>query len=73
MLRYLIDLMQRVGHWAYLIVFLGAMLESAAFLGLFVPGESLVLFAGFLSAQGVFDLDGLIVTVAAGPYRAAAH
>jgi membrane protein DedA with SNARE-associated domain/membrane-associated phospholipid phosphatase len=65
-LDYLIDLVGRLGHWAYLLIFLGAMFESAAFLGLLVPGESLVLAAGFFVAQGLLDLDGVIVTVAVG-------
>ena len=51
MLQYLINLVERLGQWGYLIIFLGAMLESAAFLGLVSPGESLVLVAGFLAAQ----------------------
>ena len=66
MLQYLIDLVGRLGQWGYLIIFLGAMLESAAFLGLAIPGESLVLVAGFLAAQGLLDLDLLIITVAVG-------
>lgn len=66
MLQYLIDLVGRIGQWGYLVIFLGAMLESAAFLGLVVPGESLVLVAGFFAAQGVLDLDVLIITVAVG-------
>ena len=66
MLDYLIDLVGRLGNWAYLLIFLGATLESAAFLGLFVPGESLVLVAGFFAAQGLLDLDVVIATVAAG-------
>ena len=66
MLQYLIDLVERLGQWGYLIIFLGAMLESAAFLGLVIPGESLVLVAGFLAAQGSLDLDLLIIAVAAG-------
>ncbi len=45
---------------------LGALLDSAAFLGVWVPGESLVLVAGFLSAQKVFDLDALILIIAMG-------
>jgi hypothetical protein len=57
---------QRLGHWGYLVIFLGAMLESAAFLGLLIPGESLVLVAGFLAAQRVLDLDALIWVVAHG-------
>ena len=66
MLDYLIGLVGRLGHWGYVIIFVVAGLESAAFLGLFVPGESLVLVSGFLAAQGVLDLDGLIATVALG-------
>jgi membrane protein DedA with SNARE-associated domain len=66
MLDYLVNLVGRLGQWGYLVIFLGAMLESAAFLGLIVPGESLVLVAGFLAAQGLLDLDVLIVTVATG-------
>jgi membrane protein DedA with SNARE-associated domain/membrane-associated phospholipid phosphatase len=66
MLQYLITLVERLGQGAYLIVFLVALLESAAFLGLLIPGESLVLVAGFLAAQGFLDLDLLIITVAMG-------
>lgn len=66
MLQYLIHLVERLGQWGYLIIFLGAMLESAAFVGLVIPGESLVLVAGFLAAQGSLDLDLLIIAVAVG-------
>lgn len=66
MLNYLIHLVERLGHWGYLVIFLGAMLESAAFLGVVIPGESLVLVAGFLAAQGLFDLDALIIVIAIG-------
>jgi len=66
MLDYLVNLVARLGQWGYLVIFLGALLESAAFLGLVIPGESLVLVTGFLAAQGVLDLDVLLVTVAIG-------
>ena len=66
MLDYLVSLANRLGQWGYLVIFIGAMLESAAFLGLLVPGESLVLVTGFLAAQGVLDLDVLIMIVAIG-------
>lgn len=66
MLDYLINLTSRLGHWGYLVLFLGAMLESAAFLGVLVPGESLVLVAGFLAAQGLLDLGDLVWVVAIG-------
>ena len=66
MLDYLVNLVGRLGHWGYLVIFLGAMLESAAFLGLVVPGESLVIVAGFFAAQGLLDIGDLIVLVAIG-------
>lgn len=66
MLDYLVSLVSRMGHWGYLVIFTGAALESAAFVGLFVPGESLVMVTGFLAAQGLLDLDMLIWTVAIG-------
>ncbi|WP_019142701.1 bifunctional DedA family/phosphatase PAP2 family protein [Noviherbaspirillum massiliense] len=66
MLDYLINLISRIGYFGYLIIFAGAALESAAFLGLLVPGESLVLVTGFLASQGVLDLDLAIWAVAVG-------
>lgn len=66
MLEYLTDLITRLGQWGYFLIFVVATAESAAFLGLLVPGESVVLIAGFLAGQGVLDVDALIVIVAAG-------
>lgn len=66
MLSYLYDLLFRLGNWAYFVLFVVATLESAAFLGLLVPGESIVLAAGFLAAHGWFDVDVLILAVFAG-------
>ncbi len=66
MLDYLVHLATRLGAWGYAIVGVGAMLESAAFLGFIVPGETLVLVAGFLAGQHVFDVDALIVAAALG-------
>jgi len=62
----LLDVISRWGHWSYGLLFLGATLESSAFLGLLVPGESLVLASGFLAARGVFAVGDLIVVVALG-------
>src|SRR4051794_26601183 len=42
------------------------MLECAAFAGLLVPGESLVLASGFFSHQGILQLDAVIAAVALG-------
>lgn len=65
-LDWLINVVTRVGHWGYLLLFLAATLESAAFLGLIVPGESLVLVGGFFAARGLLDIGDLIVVVGAG-------
>lgn len=53
------------GSWGYLVVFGIVALECQAILGLFIPGESLVLVAGFLAQQGIFDLGDLIFVIAA--------
>ena len=66
MLDYLVNLVSRFGHWSYFSISIGAALESAAFFGLFVPGESLVLVTGFLASQGVLDLEVSIWAVALG-------
>jgi membrane protein DedA with SNARE-associated domain len=66
MLPYLLDLVARLGEWSYLIIGLAAALECAAFAGLLVPGESLVLASGFFAHQGVLSLDTVIVAAALG-------
>ncbi len=45
-----------LGNWEYLIIFLAIFLESSAFLGLILPGETMVVLAGFLSSQGYLKL-----------------
>jgi membrane protein DedA with SNARE-associated domain/membrane-associated phospholipid phosphatase len=64
MLDRLVNLVSNLGHWGYLVIFLVVSLESAAFLGFFMPGETVVLLGGFLASQGVLDLKTLIVVVA---------
>jgi membrane protein DedA with SNARE-associated domain len=65
-LHYLLDLVTRLGDWSYLIIFGAAMLECAAFAGLLVPGESLVLASGFFAHQGILELDAVGAAVALG-------
>ncbi len=62
----LIEHIGRLGHWCYVVFFLGAALECSAFLGLLVPGESLILVSGFLANQGLLHLRDLIIVVTAG-------
>ena len=66
MVDHLIRLLWRLGHWGYLIIFLGAGLESAAFVGFLIPGETLVVVAGVLASLGILDLGDVIVIVAIG-------
>jgi undecaprenyl-diphosphatase len=66
LLQYLVDAVSRLGNWGYLIIFVIAVLECAAFLGLFVPGESLLLVAGFLCHRGILHVDLVILVAAAG-------
>lgn len=40
-LNYFVGLVGRIGQWSYLLLFVGAMLESAAMLGVLVPGGAL--------------------------------
>ncbi len=56
MIERLLVIFDQLGNWGYLIVFLMPFLESAAFTGLLVPGETVVVLAGFLSSQGYLDL-----------------
>ncbi len=41
--EHLVTLSTRIGSWGYLIIFLIVLLECQAFLGLFIPGESMLL------------------------------
>ncbi|HYL91387.1 MAG TPA: bifunctional DedA family/phosphatase PAP2 family protein [Burkholderiales bacterium] len=66
MLEYLTGLVARLGSWGYVAVFGVASMESAVFLGLFVPGETMAVAAGFMAAQHVLDLDAVIIVMAAG-------
>lgn len=63
MLEYLLKLVSSFGHWGYLVIFLVVVLECQALLGLFMPGESLVMVGGFLADQGVFEPVLLIIVI----------
>ena len=66
LLNYLLDLVVRLGDWSYLIIFAAAALECAAFAGLLVPGESLVLASGFFAHRGILQLDAVMAAVGLG-------
>lgn len=66
MLEHLLELLGRLGSWSYLIIFVAATLESSAFIGLFVPGDSVAVIAGALVWEEILDLPETIVVAAAG-------
>lgn len=66
MVENLLNFVGFLGHWTYLVVFLAAFLESSAFMGLLVPGESVVVVAGFLAFQGTLDLGNCLWAVILG-------
>jgi membrane protein DedA with SNARE-associated domain/membrane-associated phospholipid phosphatase len=53
-------------HWGYAALFLLSFLETAAFVGFLIPGETTVVIAGLLAARGVLALDHVIAVVALG-------
>ena len=66
MIDQLIEHASRLGEGIYFIMFLGAALECSAFLGLLVPGETLVLVGGFLASRGLLQLGDLIFVATLG-------
>lgn len=66
LINHLVSLAAQLGSWGYVIIFFVVMLECQALLGLFIPGESMVLITGFLAGQGVFNLEALVIAIAAG-------
>ena len=63
MLDRLITIAGQLGHWGYLVIFFGVVLECQVILGLIMPGESLVLAGGFFAEQGLLHPGVLIVVI----------
>ncbi|MEN6475499.1 MAG: bifunctional DedA family/phosphatase PAP2 family protein [Syntrophaceae bacterium] len=66
MLEKLVNSISALGHWGYVLIFLAPFLESSAFLGLIIPGESIVVLAGFLASHGYLALGDCIIVIALG-------
>jgi len=62
--EHLLHFLDLMGHWGYLVIFIGVTLECAAIF--FLPAESLVVIGGFFAARGQLDLGGFIAAVSAG-------
>jgi membrane protein DedA with SNARE-associated domain/membrane-associated phospholipid phosphatase len=54
------DVAQALGAWAYALVGVLAFLETGAFVGLIVPGETVVIAGGVIAGQGEIELVPLI-------------
>jgi len=59
----LITFAGQLGHWGYLVIFMGVALECQVLLGFIMPGESLVLAGGFFAEQGLLHPGVLIVVI----------
>lgn len=57
------DVGQTLGPWTYLLVGVLCFLESAAFVGLVIPGETAIVVGGFVAGQGEIDIVVLIAIV----------
>lgn len=58
--------MEAVEYGGYSLLFLVSMLEGVPFIGSFVPGQTLVIMAGFLAKLGMFTLPLLILIISLG-------
>ncbi|HET7591325.1 MAG TPA: bifunctional DedA family/phosphatase PAP2 family protein [Solirubrobacterales bacterium] len=54
------DVSETLGRWTYLLVGLFAFAETGAFVGLVVPGETVMLLGGAVAGQGAIDIYLLI-------------
>ncbi|HEU4702088.1 MAG TPA: VTT domain-containing protein [Conexibacter sp.] len=59
----LLDVGSTLGPWTYLLVGVLCFLESGAFLGLLIPGETAIVVGGFVAGQGEIDVIVLIALV----------
>jgi membrane protein DedA with SNARE-associated domain/membrane-associated phospholipid phosphatase len=55
-----------LGLWGYWVVLLIAFFEAIVLVGVIIPGSTLIVLVGFLSAQGVLDIGDLIWFAAIG-------
>ena len=65
-LKSLLADVNKLGFFSYLIIFLVTFFESAAFTGFVLPGETFVVFVGFLSARRYLGLKYTLASVALG-------
>jgi membrane protein DedA with SNARE-associated domain len=62
----LTTILPHLNHWGYYVIFFMTFLETSAFLGFLVPGESVVVIAGLLASRGVLELGDVIWVASLG-------
>ena len=71
------DVGSTLGPWTYLLVGVLCFLESGAFVGLLIPGETAIVVGGFVAGQGEIDVILLIAiawsAAVAGDHVRVAH
>ncbi|GAI20944.1 unnamed protein product, partial [marine sediment metagenome] len=57
------QILKFISEYGYLFVFLIVALENGAFVGLFVPGETILLTSSFIASMGILNIYILIPVV----------
>jgi membrane protein DedA with SNARE-associated domain len=66
MIEKVLAIVRLLGQWSYLVIFLAAFLEGAAFMGFIIPGETVVVLSGFLASRGYLKLSDCIFIISLG-------
>ena len=65
--KHILDIiLPHLNHWGYYVLLLITFLETSAFLGFLVPGESMVVIAGLLASRGILELGDVIWVASVG-------
>jgi membrane protein DedA with SNARE-associated domain len=59
-------LISHIHPYGYILLLLITTMETSVFLGLFVPGDTVVILSGFLASRGIMKLHMIIVLVSIG-------
>ncbi len=65
-IHFLLTTFQQAGPWIYGLLFFVSILESLAFIGLFVPGTTIIIVVGIFAAQGRVGVVDLMIPVIIG-------
>jgi len=65
-ISHILPAIEHLGVFGYWVIFLASLLESIAFVGIFIPGSIFVVFGGFLASKGYLNFEDLVWFVAAG-------